>query len=445
MKRIFAGKDIGFLIKKSGIAIIVKAGGMIAQYLFIYTLARLSGPGNLGTFTLSYTIIQLLIILALLGLDNLLTRKIATANARNDMREKAKSYRMTLRASTIASVVITVILFSLSGLIAEQLFHKPALTSSLRVIALSLPFFTSVVIHSGAYRGNKNMLGFTVYRTIIPLINMLVLLLSHFLKLDLLPATGFTMASVITAFGYSYFWKKEIPDEHPETIHKAEYREMLRESLPMLMTGSIFFILNWIDNLCIGYFRTESEVGIYDTAFKIAAASAIILQAVNAIQAPVFAEFKAGGDIRKLRKTVFESNRILFVSTLPITALLMLFPGFLLSFFGTAFMAGALSLSILAVSNMLSAICGSVGILLQMTGHQVVYNRIIMIAALLSILLNIALIPIYGIAGAAIASSVAKVFQNFASSVVVYRKFGIFSVYIPWFTYSIVSKKNNKE
>ena len=445
MKNPFAGKDIGFLIRKSGIAVSVKAGGMISQYLFVYALARLSGPGNLGTFTLSYTIIQLLIIIALLGLDNLLTRKIATANARKDEKDKVKAYKMSLRASFYASMILTIILYTTSEFLAEQLFHKPSLTASLRVISISLPFFTSVVIHSGAYRGIKNMLGFTFYRTTIPLINMLVLLLSYFFHFELLPATGFTMATIITAFGYQYFWKKEIQYTEPIQIEKSAYRLMLRESLPMLMTGSIFFILNWIDNLCIGYFRTEAEVGIYDTAFKIAAASAIILQAVNAIQAPVFAEFKEEGDIRKLRLSVFESNRILFVSTLPITALLVFFPGFLLSFFGTAFMSGALSLSILAVSNMLSAICGSVGILLQMTGYQVIYNRIIMVAALLSILLNIFLIPRYGIVGAAIASSIAKVFQNLASSMVVYRKFGIFSIYIPWFTYNLVSKKNNKE
>lgn len=444
MKKLHAGRDLGFLIKKSGIAFTVKAGGMVAQYLFVYTLARLSGPGTLGTFTLSYTVIQLLVILSLLGLDNLLTRKVATASAVNDPTSLRKAYQIAVRTSIISSVLISTLLFFLSPLLAENIFRKPGLTSSLQIISISLPFFTSVVIHASAFRGIKNMFGFTFYKTTIPIINTLVLLLSYYLQLDLLPAVGFTMASILTAFGYAAGWKKKLTHTGTIEYQQRDYSTMLRESLPMLMTGSIFFILNWIDNLFIGYFRNESDVGIYDTAFKIATASAIILQAVNAIQAPVFAEYKAGGDLRKLRQSVFQSNRLLFLLTLPLTLLILAMPEFLLGIFGSEFKAGAMCLSILAVSNMLSAICGSVGILLQMTGYQNIYNKIIMAAAGLSIVLNLLLIPVWGITGAAIASSAAKIFQNLGASFVVYKKLGIFSVYIPWLTNKILQRKNQQ-
>lgn len=444
MKKESEGKDLGFLIKKSGIAFTVKAGGMVAQYLFVYTLARLSGPGNLGTFTLSYTIIQLLVIIALLGLDNLLTRKVATATTENDPYSLKKSYHIAVRTTILFSIILSTLLFLLSPLIATDLFNKPGLTPSLQVISLSLPFFTSVVIHASAFRGIKNMFGFTFYRTAVPFINTLVLLLTYQLQLDLLPAVGFTMASIITAFGYAAGWKKNITTKETVLLKQKDYSSMVRESLPMLMTGSIFFILNWIDNLFIGFFKSESDVGIYDTAFKIATASAIILQAVNAIQAPVFAEFKANGNLRKLRQSVFQSNRLLFLLTLPLTLIILLIPEFLLGIFGHQFKDGAVCLSILAISNMLSAICGSVGILLQMTGYQSIYNKIIMVAAGLSIVLNLTLIPVWGITGAAIASSVAKIFQNLAASFVVYKKLGIFSIYIPGVTSKILQRKNQQ-
>lgn len=444
MKKEGAGRDLGFLIKKSGIAFTVKAGGMVAQYLFVYTLARIAGPGNLGTFTLSYTVIQLLVIIALLGLDNLLTRKIATATAVKDPQALSKAYRIAVRTSILFSVFLSTLLYLFSPVIAEGLFKKPGLTSSLQVISLSLPFFTSVVIHASAFRGIKNMFGFTFYRTLIPIINTLVLLISYYLELDLIPATGFTMASLIAAFGYAAVWKKNLTYTEPVVLQQADYNNMLKESLPMLMTGSIFFILNWIDNLFIGYFKSESDVGIYDTAFKIATASAIILQAVNAIQAPVFAEYKAGGDLRKLRESVFQSNRLLFLLTLPLTFIILIIPEFLLGIFGDEFKGGAVCLSILAVSNMLSAICGSVGILLQMTGYQAIYNKIIMVAATLSIVLNLLLIPVWGITGAAIASSAAKIFQNLAASFIVYKKLGIFSIYVPGLTSKILQRKNQQ-
>ena len=156
------------------------------------------------------------------------------------------------------------------------------------------------------------------------------------------------------------------------------------------------------------------------------------------------AEFKANGNLRKLRQSVFQSNRLLFLLTLPLTLIILLIPEFLLGIFGHQFKDGAVCLSILAISNMLSAICGSVGILLQMTGYQSIYNKIIMVAAGLSIVLNLTLIPVWGITGAAIASSAAKIFQNLAASFVVYKKLGIFSIYIPGVTSKILQRKNQQ-
>lgn len=418
---------------------------MVAQYLFVFTLARLAGPGNLGSFTLSYTIVQLLVIIALLGLDNLLTRQVAIAKAANDERKLYSAYQISIRTTILTSGVLSVLLFLLSSVIAEHVFHKPALTPSLQIIAISVPFFTSIVIHSSAFRGLKDMFGFTFYRTAIPIVNTMVLLISYYFNLSLLPVFGFTTATIMISFGYYFFWKKNIGTSNIHKVEKKDYQYMLKEALPMLVTGSIFFILNWIDNLFIGFFKTEADVGIYDTAFKIAASSAIILQAINAIQGPMFAEFKATNELKKLRNAVFRSNRLLFIFTLPITIFMLAFPKFLLGIFGSEFTSGALCLSVLAISNMISAICGSVGILLQMTGHQVAYNRIVMTAAIVSVALNILLIPKLGILGAALASSTAKIFQNVASSIVVYKKLKIFSVYIPWLTYSLVEKNNKAE
>lgn len=444
MKQKRVNKDTSFLLKKSGIALTVKAGGMITQYLFIFTVARLLGPGKLGTFTLSFTVVQLVAILALLGLDNLIIRKVAAAKAANNPASLKQSFQTAATITGFSSIILSILLYVSGDFLATNIFHKPGLAEHLRVISFALPPFVWINLHAAAFRGSKNMIGFTLFKTAIPLINTLLILISWYGALSITPTLGFTVAVIIVCILYIFSWRKFSDLGNIEKVTSFPWKETIKESLPMMITGSIFFILNWIDNLFIGFFRTEADVGIYDTAFKIASASAIILQAVNAIQAPVFAEFNAGGDIRKLRQSVFHSNRLLFISTLPITVIMLLMPGFLLSFFGEEFKVGALCLSILSVSNMLSAICGSVGILLQMTGHQIVYNRIILIAAFLSVILNILLIPKFGIVGAAIASSVAKVFQNIASAIIVYKRLGIFSIYIPWVTQRIHSSVNNK-
>lgn len=424
-------KESNYLLKKSGIALTVKAGGMVAQYLFVLAVARLLGPGALGSFTLSFTVLQLLSILGLLGMDNLLTRKVAAAKAGNRSDEIKRSYQTAVKITTISSLILSTILFFTSEEIAVHLFHKPQLAQHLRMMSFALAPFVLINIHAAAFRGMKNMIGFTLFRAIIPLLNVLFILISWYTSILVSPAMGYMFSCLIVLIFYYIIWKKYNASEFAGKVESDSWKDSVKESLPMMITGSIFFILNWIDNLVIGIYRTEAEVGFYDTAFKIASASAIILMAVNAIQGPTFAEYHSQNDLSKLRRSMYSSTRLLFCATIPFTILIMAFPAWILSLFGNEFAQAETALIILVIGNFISSITGSVGILLQMTGHQHQYNKIIMTAALTSIGLNIFLVPKMGITGAAIASTAAKIIQNLGGSFYVYKKFGFLSIYIP--------------
>ena len=63
------------------------------------------------------------------------------------------------------------------------------------------------------------------------------------------------------------------------------------------------------------------------------------------------------------------------------------------------------ALLILAFSQVINAMSGSVGIILNMTGKEKVFRNILFFALAINIVLNLFLIPIYGIEGAAIASA----------------------------------------
>ena len=425
------GRDTLFLLKKSAIALTVKAGGFITQYLFIFTVARLLGPGSLGGFTLSYTVVQLVSILALMGIDNLLIRKVAAAKAAGTPAEMKAAYITALQITGASSLVLAIVLFLASPILAVHVFHKPWLSDSLQIAALGLPPFVWITLHAAAFRGSKNMLGFTLFKTILPLLNSCLLLLAWHLQWPITPVAGFTLSAFVVVTGYVFAWYTFSGVGGLNKTPLLNKRAMILESLPMMITGSVFFILNWIDNLVIGIYRTEAEVGFYDTAFKISSASAAVLMAVNAIQAPTFAEIHSTRNYARLRRYVFNSTRLLFYATAPITLALLLFPELILSIFGKAFEVSSKSLQILAIGNFINCITGSVGILLMMTGYQQGYNRIIVVAAIVGIALNFLLVPVMGIEGAAVASTVAKILWNLAAVWYVYTKLQLVSIYLP--------------
>jgi O-antigen/teichoic acid export membrane protein len=201
--------------------------------------------------------------------------------------------------------------------------------------------------------------------------------------------------------------------------------------MPMMLTGSMFFILGWTDNLILGIFRSSEEVGMYDAAFKLSTLSAIVLLAINAIQAPMFSELYNRNEMGRLQQIILKSNRLLFFTSLPLTLILCFFPEAILGFLGDGFKGAWLTLILLSIGNFINSITGSIGILLQMSGHQKQYNNIIISTAVGSVVLNFILIPEYGLLGAAITSSAAKIIQNLLSVAYAKKKLGILSLYLP--------------
>jgi O-antigen/teichoic acid export membrane protein len=69
-------------------------------------------------------------------------------------------------------------------------------------------------------------------------------------------------------------------------------------------------------------------------------------------------------------------------------------------------------LAILAVGQLINAGFGSVGFLLNMTGHEGITARILWQTAIVNVVMNVFLIPSFGTAGAAIASAFSLILWN---------------------------------
>jgi O-antigen/teichoic acid export membrane protein len=432
-KRILHQKNVedSFLLRKSALALFHRSAGMVVQYLFILVIARLYGAKEQGSFTLTFTLLQLLAILAQLGLDNRLVRKIASNNLIEDKQKLSATYFQSLKLTLGSTVVWCLSTYALAPLIAGSIFSKPWLTEKIQVTALCLTPFVLIGLNSSSFRGMKNMAGYLLFRAGSGLLALIILISFYLSGAPLSAISSYTAACFFVCIISFYLWFRKSGVSYQNKLHDVSWKIVLHESIPLMLTGSVFFVLGWTDNLMLGIFRTEAEVGMYDVAFKISSLAAIVLLSINAIQAPIFAELFSKGETNKLQRHLFSTTKVMFYTSLPVTLACVFFPTILLNFFGSEFKTASLALIILAIGNFVNSITGSIGILLQMTGKQHQYNRIIMIAAVGSITMHILLIPRYGIVGAAISSSVAKIFQNVTSVIYAKRKLGLISFYFP--------------
>jgi hypothetical protein len=424
-------QDASFVLKKSFLALLVRLGGMLTQYLFIFIVARLYGPKEQGAFTLCFTVLQLFAIFSQMGLDNRLTRIIAANRDHPDSSIIKTTYLQSLQLTLVASSVWAIATYYAAPYIAGTVFSKPELTDELQQTCLAFVPFVIIGLNSAGFRGFKNMTGFMVFKGIQPLISAVLLLVIFYMKSSLGVVDAYTYAMIGTCLLSFITWWRFSKLKELSYKPTVSWNQMLSESMPMMLTGSMFFILGWTDNIILGIFRSSEEVGMYDAAFKLSTLSAIVLLAINAIQAPVFSELYHKKEMGRLQQIILRSNRLLFFTSLPLTVVLCIFPDQILGFLGDGFKGAWLVLIILSIGNFINSITGSIGILLQMSGHQKQYNNIITTTAIGSIVLNFILIPEYGLLGAAITSSAAKIIQNLLSVAYAKKKLGILSLYLP--------------
>ena len=100
-------------------------------------------------------------------------------------------------------------------------------------------------------------------------------------------------------------------------------------------------------------------------------------------------------------------------------------PKFLLGLFGEDFSNGYIALIILCIGQFFNGFCGSVGYIMQLTGNERKFQQIVMTALFVNVLLNLFLIPYYGINGAAASSAISLILWNFLSMIYIKKNLNI--------------------
>jgi O-antigen/teichoic acid export membrane protein len=206
------------------------------------------------------------------------------------------------------------------------------------------------------------------------------------------------------------FQKKMQPED---SISEMSIPSILSISFPMLMSSTMTFAIGQTGVIILGMFRPTAEVGYYDVAVRLATLTTFILNTVNTMAASKFSELYHGGKLDELFYVAKKSAKLIFWTTVPILTILVLLGKPIISLlYGHEFTVAYWAMALLVGGQFVNAASGSTGIFMNMTGNHKVFRNIIVIAAVLTVILDFALIPPFGIMGAAVAGMLSLVFWN---------------------------------
>ena len=403
------------LVRGSAMFLTIRVLGIGLAFLTQVVLARLLGVAEYGIYAYALSWLTVLAMLGAIGVDHSTLRFVAEYKGRKDWALLCGFLRWSLGSAFIASIVTMVIAVSVLIAIGPKL--SPAHKSTYLVACLLIPIMVQLQIGSATIRAFRKIARAQIPADLVRPVLIVALLGVIYWTLDrevlATTAMGATLAASAVALGVIIFFLRSIVRSTVPRV-RAQYRsfEWLAVSFPLLILNGTYLLLSQTDILMIGALLSTTEAGLYSAASRLAMLLPLGLATVNAIAAPMIAEFHAADDRRKLQRTLTVAAWCALGLAVPLAVVILVAGDWLLALYGQEFRTAYLALLILAGGQVVNTITGPVGFVMTMTGHQKQAMTILILMIPANLLLNSLLIPEFGIEGAAVATAATTVTHN---------------------------------
>jgi O-antigen/teichoic acid export membrane protein len=389
--------------------------GKIVTLLFQVLLGRTLGTSAYGLYALGFSITGIFRSISTLGLNHGIVRYGAIYIGENQKAKVKNTLAAAFSISLTFSMIIAVALFIFSDYISANIFNKPDLTGVLKIFSLAIPFYVLSIMSAYTARAFQKMEYDTGLTNVFqPVMNLIFVSLAFMLGYGLYGAViGILISAILSALLGLYLVWRIFPEITDAVKPLIESKKLLRFSLPLLFANLAYFLLLQIDRITIGYFRGSGDVGIYNAASMFALQVTMFVMVFSNIFSPIISDLHNRKKMESLEEALKVTTKWTFSVSLPIFLILILFSQDVMGIFGPEFKIGWNVLIILAISQLAITVIGPSSILLQMGGKQDIVFFDTLIAFILNLILNVWLIQIYGIIGAAIATGFSLTFLSF--------------------------------
>lgn len=398
LKSIFKGASIVFV----GI-IISKIFGLLFRVL----VGRHLGPSEYGVITLMMAVFSVATTFGHLGIHNGVQRYISFYRGEEEHEKVIGTIRTGYIMIFMSSLIAGIILFVLSPVISIEILNERKLIWPLRMISVILPLWGVARISISTTNALEKM-QYKVYIsqiwtnvTEVGLAAILIYLGYSYLGAAFAYAFGFGTSAILGI----YYVKKLLPETFArKKAAKYNFDELWSHSWPLLAAGVFGVIIGHIDTFMIQYFKGSESVGLYQAAYPFAA----LLLIGNKMFSSIFlsrASYLTSKSEKDLSKTFKVVVKWISIITVPIFLLLLAYPRSVLILFGAEYYQVENVLRILLIGFFLNTIIGPANRVYQAIDRTKVITLLSIILATANFALNLILIPIYSITGAAIASA----------------------------------------
>lgn len=406
--------DTDWIVKSASITLIGTILGGVMLFINEVLLARILGSYAYGHYAIAIVITRIAETLSLFGVGMAILHFLPIY--KNDKRYDLV-WGLVLSAAIVPlllSLILIIVIKNSSNWFGVILFNDPDSISYVNILIVAIPFMCLSEIAAITTRAYGYSKYYVFIRNFIPPAIFLIILTfiyTNFLDKNYI-MHGFVIAYVCSLFAGIIWLSKVLDFSKTEIKPRFRFKEIYLFSFPVLISSFMYLSILWTDILMLGVFSESNQVGIYRACMQIVVLFEIIVISFNAATSRQYSVLYQNNRLDDLKTTYSTANRwIAFIIT-PIFLIIVIKSRELLELMGSDFTAGWIALIILAFGQVIRAYLGSSGFLLVLCKYQKTEMLNSVVVAILNITLNALLIPEYGIAGAAIATSLSHLALN---------------------------------
>lgn len=390
----------------------VLGGNVVLGYGVSVVLTRLLGLEGFGIYSVVIALVTMLTAPAFFGLPTLIGREVAWASSKGEFGLVAGLIRRSHQFIICVAAVMIV------GAFVVQYFSEkpdPAFYWSLPLILL----MSLAAARSAMLRGiGKVLEGQWPEQLLRPalLVGFALAWVALGCRMTPTVAVALTGLAALIALAVSLVqWGLAKPKAL--NVVRPVYRDLawLKAVIPFAMSTGVLVISAQISLVILGAICGPQEVAVFRVSSQTAQLCALGYTAAIMNISPRIAAAFAASEMSLMQKTARQGAFFATAFCLPV-ALVLIFGGkpLLSLMFGTSYVVGAAVLAILAFGQILNSAFGCGAALLNMTGHEKDCTIALGAGMLLQVAGSLALVPLWGATGAAIAGVLGILGSNIA-------------------------------
>lgn len=398
--------------------IIFRIGGYIHRFL----MAALLGPASYGILGLTLPFQGIFQVLAAGGLPPAIAKYVSQYTALEEDDLARQTIYTSLKIMVFLGLLFGLIMvFFVAPYLAYDFFSKPEALLPLQAVGLITPFSVIVGAFRGTFQGVYKMEYILYTRAVEQIFMILFATALVILGLSAFGAVigsvlGFAASAVVSVIIFKKYMWKYIPQPSPEFKFplKKELdlaKQLVTFSIPVTVTALAEMAIYSVCTIIMGKFLVSDLIGYFTAADPIARLPLIISTSIATTILPASSAAFSTKDQGLLNKYVSQSYKYGMVLVIPMCIGIAMFANTIMStvyFTNSDYALGSMALSILVIGMTFYSLFTISASIIQGIGNPRIPMYVLIGGTALTIILGWFMIPILGIEGGALATTIAS-------------------------------------